>query len=100
MENPVELAMAPDVAVIFTFPAASAFARPEALIVVTLVFEEVHVTELEIFSLEPSVNVPVAENCWVVPAVADPLAGVIWLDLRRPPPRSGVLPLMAPEPAL
>src|SRR5439155_6471196 len=96
-ENPVELAMAPDVAVIVTLPAARAFASPAALIVATLVLEELHVTELEIFSLEPSVNVPVAVNCWVVPAVADPLAGVIWIELRVPSTSSGVLPLMAAE---
>ena len=76
-ENPVELATAPEVAVMFTLPAPSAFAVPAALIVATLVLEELHATELEIFSLDPSVNVPVAVNCWVVPAVAVPLDGVI-----------------------
>jgi len=46
-----------------TLPAETAVARPEALIVATLVLDDVHVTEDVKFSDVPSLKTPVAVNC-------------------------------------
>ncbi len=43
-------------------PTAWAVTNPAALTVATLVFDEAHVTELLMFCVLPSVNVPVAVN--------------------------------------
>ena len=52
------------------------FARPPAAIVATLVLEEDQATELVRFCVLPSLNVPVAVNCWVSPAAKVGVAGV------------------------
>lgn len=43
-------------------PTACAVANPAAFTLATLVFEEVHATELLMFCVLPSVNVPIAMN--------------------------------------
>jgi len=43
-------------------PTACAVTNPAAFTVATLVFEEAHATELLMFCVLPSVNVPVAVN--------------------------------------
>lgn len=61
--NVTLLFAAPDCAVIVVFPAAIATANPAALIVDTLEFEELQLTELVRSALLPSLYVPVATNC-------------------------------------
>ena len=50
--------------------------------VATLVLEEDQVTELVRFCVLPSLNVPVAVNCWVSPAAKEGVAGVTATDFR------------------
>jgi hypothetical protein len=50
------------------------------LIVAAEVAEEAHVTEAVKFWVLPSVNVPVAANCCLLPTAADGFAGVIASD--------------------
>ena len=61
-------------------PFATAVASPTALMVATAVVVDVHVTELLKFCLLPSLYVPVAVNCCVVPAGTDGFAGVTAID--------------------
>jgi hypothetical protein len=49
-------------AVIVVVPAAMPVARPAEVIVAAAVFDELHVTELVIFAVEPLLYVPVAAN--------------------------------------
>ncbi len=66
----------PSVAVMTVAPVASPVARPEALIVATDCKLEDQVTELVRFWVEPSLSVPVAVNCWVVPDAMLAVVGV------------------------
>ena len=50
------------VALTLVVPPAKAVANPPVVIVATAVFDEIQVTELVIFCVLPSVNVPVALN--------------------------------------
>src|SRR5277367_3847196 len=71
-----------DVAVIVEVPNPAPLARPDALIVAVEVVPELHVTVPVKFCVEPSLNVPVAVNCWVAPLVIDGFAGVTAIDCR------------------
>ena len=62
-------------------PAATPDANPEAEMVATVVFDEIHVTELVKFCVLASENVPVAVNCCVAPAAIDGLAGVTAIEV-------------------
>ncbi len=76
----VDPEMPPDVAVIVVVPApteaASPFEPVALLIVATAVFEELQETVEVMFCTEPSVNAPVAVNCWVLPSAMLGFAGV------------------------
>jgi len=61
-------------------PVATPLARPALLIVATEVFEELQVAVLARFWVLPSLNVPVAVNCCVVPLAIDGFAGVTAID--------------------
>jgi hypothetical protein len=66
-------------------PAVTAVTRPALLIVAAVGFEEDQVTE-EVRSLVlPSVYVPVAVICWVLPAGIDTFAGVTEMDCNTGP---------------
>ena len=72
----------PDFAETVVWPTAAVVMRPETppSNEATEGTEENHVT-IELTSLvEPSVNVPVAVNCWVVPRAMDELAGITAMD--------------------
>ena len=66
---PVEPVIAPDVAVIVVVPVLTAVANPLVpavlLIVATAVADELQVTVVVTFWKVPSLNDPVAVNCWV-----------------------------------
>jgi hypothetical protein len=51
------------------------------LTVATAVAEEFHVAELVRFCVFPSLNVPVAVNCWVAPLMIEGLAGVTAIEV-------------------
>lgn len=70
----------PLAALIVLVPAATAVARPVELMVAWAVFEELQVTLPVRFCVEPSVKVPVAMNCWVVPSGMEGLAGVTAIE--------------------
>ncbi len=76
----VEPLIEPDVAVIVVLPCATLVARPAALMVATLVDEELHDTVSVRFPVEPLLYVPVAVNCCFVPRAIEGLAGVIEID--------------------
>jgi len=63
-------------AVTIAVPAATAVARPLLLIMATEWFDELQVTCVVISWLLPSEYVPVAINCWAIPAGMVGLAGV------------------------
>lgn len=63
-------------------PLATAVARPVLLIVATLVFEELQLTESVISTLVPSSSVPQAMYCTVSPALVESFVGVMAIDLR------------------
>jgi hypothetical protein len=73
----VEAFALPDAALMVVLPAASAAADPPALIVATVVAEEVHVTELVTSCMLPSVKVPLAVNCSICPVAIEGFAGVM-----------------------
>ena len=98
--NPVEPVIPPEPAVMVTLPAETAVASPEALIVVTLVLEDIHVTEDVKFSDVPSLKTPVAVNCWPVPLTIELFVGVTWIEVSVPSTVSGELPLTDPEVAV
>jgi hypothetical protein len=68
--------MDPVLAVIVLAPTARPVATPVVLTDATLVFEELHSTELVRLLELPSLNFPVAVNCWLDPTPIDIDAGV------------------------
>ena len=93
--------MLPEVALIVLDPAATAVAKPLALIVATVVVCEVHTAVLVKFCVELSEKVPVAVNCSVAVIAIVGFAGVTAIDTSVGAVTvSVVVPLMAPEAAL
>jgi len=78
----VEALTAPNVAVIEDVPTDKAVPRPVELTVATASMAELQVTDAVKFCWVPSVKVPVAVNCCVVPSAIDGMAGVIVIDVR------------------
>jgi hypothetical protein len=72
----VEPSMFPEVAVIVAVPGPLAVAKPLAAIVATFRFDELHVAVVVRFWMLPSLYVPVAVNCCVLPFVIEGVAGV------------------------
>ena len=67
-------------AVIVEAPVFTAFAKPPAAIVATLGADEPHVAVLVRFCVLPSLYVPVAVNCCVLPTTIEAFAGVTAMD--------------------
>ena len=80
----------PKVAVMVALPAPAPVARPLPLMVATDVSEELQVTSEVISPPGETVNLPVAVNCWVDPAIIVAVAGVIVMEVGSsipfPPP--------------
>jgi hypothetical protein len=70
----------PLAAVIVAVPALTPVTRPEALTVATEASDELQVTCEPTSLVVLSENVPVAINCWVVPAANDGFVGVTAID--------------------
>lgn len=92
----------PIVAVIFAAPGASPFAKPLALpTFATPASDEVHVDCAVKSRVLPSLNVPIAENCWLVVAAIIESPGWIASDARSAALIVAVaLPLTEPEVAV
>ena len=100
--NVVEPEIELEVAVMVLDPVARLVARPwlpELLLIVAIVVElELQLTVVVRFCVEPSVKVPVAVNCWVVPDGIEGIAGVTAIETRAAMLTvSTVEPLMEPE---
>ena len=74
--NVVDPATFPDVAVIAVVPVPTPVATPAAVIVATVGVPDDQVTLVEIFCVVPSLNIPVATNCWLKPLAREGFAGV------------------------
>ena len=83
------------VALIALLPAATPVANPAALTVATDAFDEFHVTELLRFCVLPSLNVPVAVNCAVVPFAMDVMPALMVIACRVGPAAPEALKLSA-----
>jgi hypothetical protein len=77
----VDPATEPNVARIVVEPAPAPVASPVVLIVATPLADELQATDVVRFWVVPSLKVPVAVNCCVVPATIDGLAGVTASDV-------------------
>jgi hypothetical protein len=90
----------PIVAEMVELPAAMPWASPlvgvELLTVASTVLEDVQVTELVRFCVLPSLYVPVATNCWVVPGAIEAFTGVIETDTKAGATARLKEPLTAP----
>lgn len=97
----VVLLIEPEVAVTVVLPVPTLDASPPVLMVATPVVEDPHVAELLRFCVLPSVNVPVAVNCWVVPRAIAGLAGVMAMETRAAAVTVSVVePAIEPEVAV
>jgi hypothetical protein len=63
-------------------PPVKVVARPAALMVAAVAFEEVHVAEPVRFCVLPSLKFPVAEYCSVRPAMTDGSLGLTVMDCK------------------
>src|SRR5580704_6885303 len=76
--------ISPEVAVITVVPLPTPVASPLApgvlLIVATAGSEEVHCTELVTFCWDPSLNVPIAVNAWLIPTGIVGFAGATEIE--------------------
>ena|SRR5690348_4419698 len=70
----------PEEAVIFVEPGARPDANPLLLIVAAPKFDELQTVDADRSWVVPSVKVPIAENCWVVPTGTDALLGARDID--------------------
>ncbi len=90
--------MLPEVAVMVAVPGATAVASPLSFTVATVAAEEVHLTVLLRFCVLPLLYVPVAVNCWVLPAATEALAGVTESDVKTAAVTVSVAePVIAPD---
>ena len=91
----------PDVAVMFALPIPAPVDNPLLAIVATAVDDEPHVTELVRGCVLPSLYVPVAVNCWLVPFAIVALEGVMDMETSTGAVTATLAePVMAPELAL
>lgn len=80
--NGVEALVEPKVAWMVVLPLATPVARPKLVIVAAAVLLELQVTVLVRFCCEPSLYIPVAVYCWVLPFTIEVLVGVIAIETR------------------
>jgi len=101
MVRTVEPVTDPEVALMVAVPVAMLVARPVLLTVAVEVASELHVAVEVRFCELPSVNVPVAANCCVVPSEIDGLAGVTAIETNAAGVTVNVvLPAIEPEVAM
>jgi hypothetical protein len=97
----VELLTPPELAVITVAPGTAVVARPAMLgalaTVATLATDELQCAIMVTSCVLPSLNEPVAANCWVWPAVSVGLAGVTVIDTKVPLPTVNVVVPVMPD---
>ena len=99
--NVVEPVIFPDEALMFAVPCNMLVASPVLLIVAVERSSEAHVAVEVRSNVEPSVKVPIAVNCWVVPSAIVGFAGFTAMETRDAAVTVRVvLPLIAPEVAV
>jgi len=81
----VDPATDPEVAVIVEEPVPVPEARPPVVMTAIEEFDELHVAELVRSCVLPSLNVPIAVNCWVVPNATEGFGGVTAIDCSVAP---------------
>jgi hypothetical protein len=97
----VDALNAPEAAVTVAVPIATLCATPALLIVAVEGVSDVHVAVLVRFCVVPSVKVPVAVNCWLVPFAIDGVAGVTAIDTSAAEVTVSVVdPVSEPEAAV
>jgi hypothetical protein len=90
----------PDVAVMTAVPTPSPLATPPPAMLAT-VEDEVQVTELVRSCALPSLYVPVAVNCWLVPLAIDALPGLTDIDTNTGDVTAKLVePVIVPEVAV
>jgi hypothetical protein len=82
MISGVEPLTDPDEAVICGLPRSTALASPELLTDANFISEELQVTEDVMSATLPSVNVPLAANCWFFPTDIVVFAGETAIDVK------------------
>jgi hypothetical protein len=98
--KPADAEMEPTLAMIVEVPVALVLASPEALTLATLL-EELQFTEPVRLCVPPSVYVPVAVNCCVVPSGMESADGVTVNETSAGGPTVNALdPLMPPDVAV
>jgi hypothetical protein len=85
---------------IVVLPVPAPVANPVPLIVAIAVFVELQTTEPVMFRVPPSLNMPVAVNCCVVPLAMEVFAGVTAIETRVATTARFVEPLIEPEVAM
>ncbi len=80
--TPVAPFMAPLLAEMTALPPATALARPDAVIATTEGVADDQLTWLVMSCVEPSLYLPEAWNCCVLPALIEVLAGVMLMELN------------------
>jgi hypothetical protein len=86
----------PELALIWDVPCAAPLARAPDVIGATVVFDDAQVAAPVRSVVDPSVYVPVALNCWVVPLAIDGFAGVTAIDTSAAGPTVRVVLLVSP----
>lgn len=74
--------MLPDVALTVALPAPIPLAKPPAAMLATEGALDAHTTEAVTFCMLPSLKVPVAWNCCVVPNGIETFVGAMTMDTR------------------
>ena len=80
-----ELLKESSVALIVAFPWDTAFTKPTLSTVATVGSEDIQVAFALRFDMPPSLKVPVAVNCWLVPTGMSALVGVTEIPVRCTP---------------
>lgn len=94
------MALEAAVAVIVELPAPTPVASPPEFIVTIPVFEEFQVTDAVMFSVVPSLKVPVAVYCCADPTLIVSFVGVTCRDVSVPSTVNGEVPVIDPDVAL
>jgi hypothetical protein len=94
--------MLPELAAIVVAPGANPVASPPELMLAIFGAVELHITESVMILLLPSLNVPKAVNCMVLPTVSAELTGATAIDIKEGSTSTerDVVPLTPPEVAV
>ena len=97
--KPVMPVMVPEVAMMVVLPVPAPVASPPVAMVAAAVFVELHTTKPVRLPMLPSLYIPVAVYCWVVPLAMEALIGVTEMDTSTAVTVRLVEPVTAPDTA-